>query len=419
MGLGKTVTTLSAINDLILDSFEVSRVLIIAPLRVAKFTWPEELKKWEHLKHLSFAVAVGSEYERRTAVESDKFITIINRENVCWLFDNYKNFRWNMLVIDELSSFKSQASKRFKALNRFRFMFDRVVGLTGTPAPNSLLDLWPQFKILDKGERLGRFITYYRTAFFRPAASNGHIVFDYKPLPGAAEAIYQRIADITVSMRAVEHLQMPSLSSCTTLVHMSQSEMRDYKKLKSDFVLSEDITALNAAALSSKLCQLANGAIYTNSSRVLKFHDHKLDALEDLIEAANGQPVLVAYWFKHDLTRIKARFSDSVELKKVSDFESWNAKKIPVALIHPASAGHGLNLQFGGHILIWFGLTWSLELYQQTNARLYRQGQKSSTVTIQHIVTADTIDFKIMQALHDKDFTQSRLIEAVKAELKE
>lgn len=420
MGLGKSVITLTAIQDLCLDSFLVHRVLVIAPLRVARDTWPTEIQKWDHLQELSYSVAVGTAQERRAALQKPAFIHIINRENVQWLIEE-SGIRWDydMVVVDELSSFKSHQAKRFKSLLKMRSLVNRFVGLTGTPSSNGLMDLWAEFRLLDMGKRLGRFITHYRDTFFTPDRRNGMQVFSYKPKPGAEAEIYRRIGDITISMRSTDYLQMPECVLNTVPVTLSEDEHKKYQAMAKELVLKlqgVEVDASNAAALSGKLCQLANGAIYTEDKRTLYFHDRKLDALEDLIEGANGKPVLVAYWFQHDLARIKKRFKVR-ELKSSKDIADWNAGKIPVAVIHPASAGHGLNLQAGGSTLVWFGLTWSLELYQQTNARLWRQGQRADTVVIHHIITRGTIDESIMKALTLKDKSQAALIRAVKAQL--
>ena len=418
MGLGKTVTTLTAIRVLMYDTFEVQRVMVIAPLRVARDTWPGEIKKWDHLKELTCSVVVGSVAERKRALQQDADIYIVNRENLVWLYENCR-LDFDMVVLDELSSFKNAQSKRFKAMKAMRPKVKRIVGLTGTPSGNGLMDLWAEFRLLDMGERLGRYISQYRNLYFKPDKRNGMVVFSYKPLLGAEEAIYHQIADITVSMKANDYLKMPELVSVTKEVTLSEKEQKRYDELKKSLVLDlpdGEVTAANAASLTMKLSQIANGAIYTDDKDVVKIHDRKLDALEDLVESANGRPVLVAYWFKHDKDRIQKRMQ-ARELKEPQDFTDWNAGKIPVALIHPASAGHGLNLQQGGSILIWFGLTWSLELYQQTNARLWRQGQKSRTVIVQHIVARDTIDERILKILEHKDGTQAALIDAVKADL--
>lgn len=426
MGLGKTSITLTAIRNLLFDSFEVYRVLVIAPLRVARDTWTAEADKWDHLQDLICSVAVGNEAQRRAALLRPADVYIINRENVQWLIEESGiNLDIDMIVIDELSSFKNHNTKRFRSLLKIRPKVSRIVGLTGTPTPNGLMDLWAQFRILDRGERLGRFITKYRADYFMPDKRNGQIIYSYKPLPYAEEAIYRKISDITISMKSTDHLHMPELISSEYTVQLSDEELSHYEELKRDLVLTlgdGEITAANAASLSNKLSQMANGAVYDDSGSVVSIHDRKLDALEDLIEAANGKPVLVAYWFKHDLTRITERLKKlHIPFSCLDDSTSirrWNAGEIPVALIHPASAGHGLNLQSGGSTLVWFGVTWSLELYQQTVARLWRQGQTSQTVVVQHIVTKATIDNRIMKALSLKEHTQTALIDAVKADLK-
>ena len=419
MGLGKSVITLTALYDLCLDSFLIRRVLVIAPLRVCISTWPAEIRKWDHLEGLTYSLAIGTEAERKAALMQSADIHIINRENVQWLIEESGlPFDYDMVVIDELSSFKSYQAKRFKSLMKVRPLVQRIVGLTGTPSSNGLMDLWAEFKVLDMGKRLGRFITHYRDEFFQPDKRNGIQVFSYKPRPGAEDEIYRRISDITISMKSTDYLKMPECVMNEVQVTLSDKEREAYDTLRRDLVLmlkDEEIDAANAAALSGKLCQMANGAIYGEDKRAIHLHDQKLDALEDLIEGANGKPVLVAYWYKHDLERIRKRFKVR-EIKTTGDIDDWNAGAIPVGLIHPASAGHGLNLQAGGATLIWFGLTWSLELYQQTNARLWRQGQKE-TVVIHHIITRGTIDEKIMKALKSKEGTQSALIEALKADL--
>ena len=419
MGLGKSVITLNAIYDLCLDSFYIRKVLVIAPLRVCSGVWPAEIQKWDHLKGLTYSVAVGTETERRAALQQTTDIHIINRENVQWLIEESGlPFDYDMIIIDELSSFKSHQAKRFKSLMKVRPLVQRIVGLTGTPSSNGLMDLWAEFRLLDMGKRLGRFITHYRDEFFQPDKRNGMQVFSYKPRPGAEEEIYRRIGDITISMKSTDYLQMPECLMNEARVTLSDNERKAYDTLRKELVLTlgdEEIDAVNAAALSGKLCQMANGAVYSEDKRSIHLHDRKLDMLEDLIEGANGKPVLVAYWYKHDLERIRKRFKVR-EIKTTGDIDDWNAGAIPVGLIHPASAGHGLNLQAGGSTLIWFGLTWSLELYQQTNARLWRQGQ-TDTVVIHHIITQGTIDEQIMKALQSKDKTQAALIEAVKADL--
>lgn len=420
MGLGKTSITLTAINDLLFDSFEVHKVLVVAPLRVARDTWSAEIEKWEHLKNLRYSVAIGTAQERISALSTPADIYIINRENIHWLVEESGlPFDFDMAVIDELSSFKNHQSKRLRAFMKVRSKLKRIVGLTGTPAGNGLMDLFAEFKLLDMGERLGRLIGLYRNTYFQPDKRNGMVIYSYKPLPNAEQQIYDKISDITISMKAADHLKMPELISSEYTVQLSEKEKEKYDRLKKDLILSiedNEVTAANAASLSNKLSQMANGAVYSDDESVIEIHDRKLDALEDIIESMNGKPLLVAYWFKHDLERIRNRF-EVREIRSSEDISDWNSEKIPVALIHPASAGHGLNLQSGGSTLVWFGLTWSLELYQQTNARLWRQGQTADTVVIQHIVAKGTIDEQIMKALKTKDTTQAALITAVKAEV--
>ena len=425
MGLGKTVCTLTAIEHLMYDTFEVSKVLIVAPLRVAKVTWSDEIDKWDHLSHLTYSVAVGSEKERLSALKKKADLYMINRENLQWLIEKSGlPFDYDMVVLDELSSFKSWQSKRFRAFMKVRPKVQRVVGLTGTPSSNGLMDLFAEFKCLDMGERLGRFITQYRNAFFIPDRMNGQVVYSYKPRPFAEEEIYRRIGDITISMKALDHLKMPELIENRYPVYMDDGEKQQYESMKKDLILpyleNEAITAANAAALSGKLCQMANGAVYSDEGSVAHIHDRKLDALEDIIEAAQG-PILLCYWFKHDLERITKKLDElKVEYVRISSDGSirmWNEGKFQVGLIHPASAGHGLNLQAGGNHIVWFGLTWSLELLEQSNARLWRQGQRAETVVVQYLVTAGTIDERILDAISKKEKDQNALIDAVKAQL--
>lgn len=425
MGLGKTVCTLTAIEHLMYDTFEVSKVLIVAPLRVAKVTWSDEINKWDHLSHLTYSVAVGSEKERLSALKKKADLYMINRENLQWLIEKSGlPFDYDMVVLDELSSFKSWQSKRFRAFMKVRPKVQRVVGLTGTPSSNGLMDLFAEFKCLDMGERLGRFITQYRNAFFIPDRMNGQVVYSYKLRPFAEEEIYRRIGDITISMKALDHLKMPELIENRYPVYMDDGEKQQYESMKKDLILpyleNEAITAANAAALSGKLCQMANGAVYSDEGSVAHIHDRKLDALEDIIEAAQG-PILLCYWFKHDLERITKKLDElKVEYARISSDGSirmWNEGKFQVGLIHPASAGHGLNLQAGGNHIVWFGLTWSLELLEQTNARLWRQGQRAETVVVQYLVTAGTIDERILDAISKKEKDQNALIDAVKAQL--
>lgn len=417
MGLGKTVITLTAIWDLLFDYFEFSKVLVIAPLRVAQDTWSKECEKWDHLKGLRISKILGTEKERRVAVVRKADIYIINRENVEWLCENYK-FDFDMVVIDELSSFKSPTAKRFKALRKVRSNVKRIVGLTGTPTPNSLMDLWSQINLIDMGQRLGRFITNYRNEYFVPDKRNQQVIFSYKPREGAEEQIYNKISDICVSMKACDYLKMPERIDNIVEVQMSEKEQDLYEKLEKEMLLpytDGDVDAVNAAALSNKLLQMANGAVYDEFKAVKNIHNKKLDALEDLVEAANGKPVLIFYAYKHDKDRIEKKFKVT-EIQTSEDITNWNKGEIPIAIAHPASTGHGLNLQVGGSTVIWFGLNWSLELYQQANARLWRQGQKE-TVVIHRIVTKGTVDDQVMKALERKDLGQAALINAVKARI--
>lgn len=402
------------------DYFDVRKVLIIAPLRVARDTWPSEIKKWDHLKGLSYSVAIGSEKERIQALMQKTQIHIINRENVDWLVNKSGiPFDYDMVVIDELSSFKSHQAKRFKSLLKVRPFVRRIVGLTGTPSSNGLMDLWAEFRILDNGKRLGRYITHYRNSYFVPDKRNMDMIFSYKPAPGAEDMIYGRISDMTISMKSCDYLKLPDCVLNEVPVYMDEKEYAVYDDFRAEMVAKvkdKEIDAANAAVLSGKLLQMANGAVYDEDKNVIHIHDRKLDALEDLIEGANGKPVLVAYWFQHDADRIKKRFQVR-EIKTSKDIEDWNAGKIPVAIIHPASAGHGLNLQQGGSTMILFSMFWSLELYQQVLKRIHRQGQ-TETVVIHHIIAKDTIDEDVMKALQKKEKTQNALIDAVRANLK-
>ncbi|HEM5236378.1 TPA: DEAD/DEAH box helicase [Streptococcus suis] len=426
MGMGKTATTLSAVNELMFDRFEVTKVLVIAPLRVANTVWNDEIEQWAELRHLRYSKIVGTPKQRKVALQKDADIYIVNRENLPWLVEQCSPyFKWDMVVIDELSSFKSWQSKRFKAFMAMRPYMKRIVGLTGTPSSNGLMDLFAEFKVIDGGERLGRFIGEFRSRYFEEGRRNGNIVYEYIPMDYAECQIQDKISDITISMKALDYLEMPELISTKKLVRMTDKEKEKYSQFKKEYVLSEldglEVTAANAASLTNKLVQLSNGAVYSDDYTVVSLHEQKLDALEDILESANGEPVLVAYWFKHDLARIMSRLEKlkvkSRVLKTEEDIREWNKGNVPVGLLHPAGAGHGLNLQKGGHHLVWFGLTWSLELYQQTNARLWRQGQEAETVVIQHIVTEGTIDEEILKALENKDAQQERLIEAVKAQV--
>ena len=429
MGLGKSVITLTALK-ILFDRGEISRVLVVAPLRVARDTWPEEIGKWDHLRGLTFSVAVGTADERRAALLQDVQIHIINRENVAWMMDSGLTPSCDMIVVDELSSFKNWQSKRYRALMKLRPKVNRIVGLTGTPAGNGLMDLFAEYRLLDLGERLGRFIGRYRDEYFLPDKRSADQIFTWRLKPGAEQEIYRRIGDITVSMKSVDHLKMPECVYSRVTVHMDAEEQKQYDFLRDELFLRAVqnmagipqaevpvIDAKNAAVLCGKLCQMAGGACYAEDGSVVRFHDRKLDALEDLIEASAGQPLLIAYWYQHDLLRICERFPSVRTLRTSRDIRDWNEGKIPLAAIHPASAGHGLNLQRGGNTLVWFGLTWSLELYQQTNARLWRQGQTADTVVIHHIVTGNTVDEDVLSALERKDRTQESLIAAVKAQI--
>ncbi|MBR6580612.1 MAG: DEAD/DEAH box helicase [Ruminococcus sp.] len=416
-GLGKTSITLTALNNLLFDHFEIRKVLIIAPIRVCRNSWPDEIAKWEHLKDMTYSLVLGSKEQRLSALQHKADLYIINRENVQWLIEESSMpFDFDMVVIDEMSCFKNHQSKRFKALRKVRPFVKRIVGLTGTPCSNGLLDLWAQFRLLDKGERLGKRIGQYRDAYFTPDW-NG---FTYSPRKGAEKEIYAKIADISISMKTTDHLQMPELVMVADKVELDEPIAAMYKDMAQDMCLDlalDSITAANAGVLCGKLTQLASGAVYTDGSSVMRIHFHKLDALEDLLEAQNGKPALIAYWYKHERDTIMQRF-ECREIKSDADIADWNAGKIPVALIQPSSAGHGLNLQSGGSTIIWYTMPWSLELYQQTNARLWRQGQQSGTVVIHHLVSVDTIDEDIMKVLESKDKTQTAMMQAVKARLK-
>ena len=425
-GLGKTSIALTAIDDMLHDTFEIRKVLVVAPIRVCTNSWPDEIRKWDHLSDLRFSVAVGTREERLAALKADADVFIINRENLPWLVEESGlPFDYDMCVLDELSSFKNWQSKRFRAFMKVRPRLKRVVGMTGTPSSNGLMDLFAEYRCLDMGERLGRFIGRYREAYFSPDRRNGNIIYSYKPLPGAEDEIYRRIGDITISMRSTDFLDMPELVTSEYTVSLDEAEREKYDAMKRDLLLrfpDGEVTAANAASLSGKLSQMANGAVYADDGSVTAVHNRKLDALEDIIESANGSPLLIAYWYKHDLERISERLHQLnipfARLDKPEDIRRWNSGEYPVMLIHPASAGHGLNLQHGGSTIVWFSIPWSLELYTQTVDRLFRQGQESETVSVIHIVTKGTIDGRIVKALKDKDDTQSALIDAVKAVLK-
>lgn len=423
MGLGKTICTLMAIEKLVYDYLEISKVLVIAPIRVAKSTWPAEIIKWDEINHLRYSVVVGTPSERMKALNTEADIYIINRENVVWLTENH-HWDFDMVVIDELSSFKNNRSKRFKALKKYIGRCSRVVGLTGTPAPNGLMDLWSQLYLLDQGKRLGKTITRYREKYFKPGRSNGYVVYDYVLIEGAEEKIYDSLSDISLSMRKEDYLNMPERMYLDHEVELDPKVMKLYKQFEKDYLIemggdeaTDDIVANNAAGLCNKLQQFANGRIYNEEKNVVDIHNQKLDELEDLIEQANGHPVIVFYAFQHDKDKIKSKF-ETREIVNDKDVDDWNRGEIPILLAHPASIGHGLNLQYGGRIIIWYGLTWSLELYQQANDRLYRQGQKK-TVIVHHIVAKGTVDERILKALKSKEKMQDALIEYMKEKVEE
>ena len=419
MGLGKTVITLTAIDELMNDRFEVSRVLVIAPLRVAEDTWSRESKKWDHLKHLRISKILGSAADRKAALKKDADIYVINRENVVWLVEylEKERIKWpfDMIVIDELSSFKNNQAKRFKALRKVRPLVDRIVGLTGTPAANSLMDLWAEMYLLDRGERLGRTLTAYRGNWFRPGYMNGPVVYKWEPRRGALEDITKRIADITVSMKAEDYLTLPDKIETTVSVTLDEKALKTYKVMEQESLLElegEEIAAMDAAAVMSKLLQLANGFIYGSDHNAVHIHDAKLEALEEIVEAADS-PVLVFYNFQADKDQILAKFKEARLLTNDKDIEDWNKGKVPILLAHPASAGFGLNLQDGGHIMAWYGLPWSLGQYLQAVARLQRQGQKYP-VMVYHIIAAGTVDEQVARSLAAKDMTQSTMINILK-----
>lgn len=421
MGMGKTISTLTAIEALKCDYFDVDKVLVIAPVRVARDTWPAEIQKWDHLQGLTVSPIIGTAQQRADAADRRADIYTIGRENIPWLVKHHGS-RWpyDMVIIDELSSFKNPQAKRFKALKKVRPKIRRIVGLTGTPAPNSLLDIWAPFRLIDNGQRLGKFITHYRDQYFLPDKRSGQVIYSWKIRPGADQAIYDNIADITVSMRTTDYLTLPEVTRQHIEVTLDPKEQKMIDTLKRDLVLDlgdDTIDAANAATLSLKLQQLAGGAIYNeDGTAVIEVHDQKLRALAELVDQADGNTMLVCYWFKHERDRILAAIPGTRVLDTKQDFEDWNAGRVPVGLIHPASAGHGLNLQAGGHIMVWFTTPWSLELYEQANARLNRQGQ-TEPVSIIHIDTANSIDQDVHAALARKDTTQSALIAAVAAEL--
>ncbi|WP_368271022.1 SNF2-related protein [Enterocloster lavalensis] len=423
MGLGKTVSTLTAINELIYDRFEVGMVLVIAPKRVADDTWTSEAEKWDHLQHLTFSKILGTAAQREAALQARADIYLINRENVVWLADKLRRqWPFDMVVVDELSSFKSNQAKRFKALRAIRPLVKRFVGLTGTPAPNGLMDLWPEVYLLDCGERLGKTITGYRDRYFYPGKRNGYTVFTWEPKEGAEEAIHQKISDICISMKAEDYLRLPEQVVNDIRIRLAPEEIQKYRELEKEKLMEldgQEITALSAAAVWGKLLQLANGAVYDDDGGATMLHDKKLDALEEIVEAACGHPVLVFYNFRHDYDRLMARFErlSPRTIQTSGDIRDWNAGRIRLLLAQPASMGHGLNIQAGGHIIVWFGLNPSLELYQQANARLHRQGQKQAVI-IHRLITKGTVDEDVIKKLETKDQRQDSLMEAVKARIR-
>lgn len=413
------MVTLTAVKDLI-DGLDISKALVIAPKRVAEDTWSRESQKWDHLKDLRISKILGDAGTRSRAVQADADIYVVNRENVVWLIENYP-FDYDMVIIDELSSFKSNSAKRFKALRKHIGKADRVVGLTGTPQPNGFMDLWPEIYLLDRGERLGSTITGYRNKYFRNVSRSSQFAI-WDLVKGADKEITKRISDICMSMSAEDYLTMPERIDNFIEVRLSAAEKKKYDDLERKMFLDlgdEEIVAFNAAALSGKLLQLANGFLYNEQHEDIRIHDKKLDALDEIIDTNPGEPVLVFYNFKADLKALTERFSKARVLEGSKDISDWNDGKIPLLFAHPASMGHGLNIQEGGHIIVWYGLNWSLELYQQANARLYRQGQKSGTVIIHHLIAEGTIDSQVMKALEQKGTTQAKLINALKDRRKE
>lgn len=418
MGLGKTVISLTAVKEL-LDDFNVYRVLVIAPLKVAEDTWSRETEKWDHLKDLKVAKILGDRKTRITAAESEADIYVINRENTKWLVENFKGrkWKWDMLIIDELSSFKNHQSERFKALKHVRLMFKRIVGLTGTPDPNGLMDLWAEMFLIDGGERLGKFIGRYRAMYFKSYDLGYTGITKYEPLPDAEELISKKISDITISMKAKDYIDLPDRIDNVVHVHLSDKERRTYEKLEADGILElegDDITALSAAACMSKLLQYAGGAVYTDTGDYETFHDEKIRALEEIIEASDS-PVLVFYGFRHEKARLTKELDkwDPRSLDSEQDIRDWNDGKIKVLLAHPASVGYGLNLQDGGHIIVWYSLPWSLEYFLQANARLYRQGQQKPVV-IDYLIADGTVDEAVLNSLRTKNLSQESLLKLLK-----
>jgi len=418
MGLGKTIITLSAIQELIYNRFEVQKVLVIAPLRVAQTTWQDENLKWRHL-NLKINAVLGSESERLSALKKSADIYVINRENVQWLINYYrKNFPFDMVVIDESSSFKNPQAKRFKALKKIRPMIKKIVELTGTPAPNSLIDLWAQIFLLDGGERLGKTLGEYRRKYFTAGARNGYVVYNWIPIKNAEKIIYKKISDICISMKSEDYLKLPPMITNAVQIPLSNAVELSYRRFEKDLILTVKegiLNASNAAVLANKLLQFANGAVYDDEGKIIEVHEEKLNALAEIVETVN-QPILIFYWFKHDLERLLKKFPDAVQLKNAENISEWNCGKIKILLAHPASAGHGLNLQYGGNIIVWFSLTWSLEYYQQANKRLHRNGQ-NKPVIIHHLIAKNTIDETILKVLSDKNSRQENLLTALKAKI--
>lgn len=432
MGLGKTVVTLTVVQRLIWQEFAAQKCLVIAPKRVAEDTWSREAGKWDHLSGLRVSKVLGTPKQRMAALAADADVYVINRENVVWLVETLgTKWDFDILVVDELSSFKSSKSKRWRALKRVAGLCSYVYGLTGTPAPNGYIDLWPEVYIIDRGARLGRSLGAYRDTFFSPGAHKGHIVYEWRLKPGARDRIDHLLSDICLSMSKADWLELPERTYNTVYVRMDGAGRKLYDRFQRDKILpllqgavtsvdkdyDSAVLADMAAQVTGKLLQMANGAVYDDGGGVLHIHDAKLEALEEIREASHGQPLLVFYTYKHDLTRIQEKFPDAVKLEGEDTIDRWNAGEIPMLLCHPASAGHGLNLQAGGHIIVWFGLPWSLELYQQANDRLHRMGQTVGVI-VHHIVCLDTLDEKVIAALEGKRVTQAALLDALKAYLK-
>lgn len=425
MGLGKTVIALTAVNDLKFNRFDINRVLVIAPKKVAEATWSKEAAKWDHLKALRILPVLGTLQKRIRMLNTPADVYVINRENVQWLVEYYRNaWPFDMVIIDESSSFKNHQAKRFKSLTWVRPHISRIVELTGTPAPNGLIDLWAQVFLLDQGERLGKKITHFRERYFDPDARNAQQVFSYKPKIGADDRIQQLIGDICISMKAEDYLDLPDCIINDIPVVLDPKAQATYDKMERDMLLQIDentqIDAGTAAVLSNKLLQLCNGAIYDMEHNAIEIHDCKIEAFLELVEALNGQPALVFYNFRHDLNRIEKVLAKTKlrvrELRTPQDETDWNNREIDILLAHPASAAYGLNLQDGGNHVIWFGLNWSLELYLQANKRLHRQGQKQKVI-IHHLVVQGGRDEDVVDALEDKEATQDKLIESLKARI--